>query len=121
MPNYGRIEKRALNGSVTIAPGATGTLLTILIPAQVVLRLKDFSNYLSNLMAWGSVTWSMNINGRPLPPYDTLLDQMGSLGLRSPIEEIELTAGIFTITAVNGFAVALAAGASLGFEFVYQE
>ncbi len=120
--NYGRSEYRAENASVAIAgAGVEGTIMTIVIPPHVVMKLKEFGNYIDTVAAWGDIVWTFRLNGFPLAPYDRVLDQIGYAAQRAAIQELELSGGIFTITAQNNGIPAVIVGASLGWQFIYVE
>ena len=122
MANYGRVDKRAENASVSVAAGTTAEIISIPIPPHCRLRLKDFGNYIDIVAAWSLVSWSFLHNGRPIPqPFDLIRDQIGYAAQRQPVQELELSSGVLAINGTNGAAVAVAMGISLGYELIYQE
>ena len=121
MRQHIRAKYFAKPASANIGIGATVSLITINIPANVVLRLKEFANNLGTLGAWGLVTWRFVHNGRPLPPYDAILDPMGFGSQREPVEELELTAGTFEIIATNASAAICAVSINIAYEELYKE
>ena len=121
MDNYKRSELYAENDSLSVLAGATVDIITVPIPPHCMLRLKKFGNYLGAVGAWSFVTWRFKHNGRTLPPYDAILDQIGYAAQREKIRELELSSGVFAIEATNASAGAVSIGVSLEYELVYQE
>lgn len=101
--------------SETIAAGTGKTLITEVIPVGLVLMLTHFANYVSDVMAWGQVVWTVKINGNPWQGFDAVKDQLGDPANPRELGNPPIARGgdVVTITATNNSGVAYAAGVSV--------
>lgn len=61
--------------SLTIAGGWTN-FFTYRVPSASQITATHFSNYMLTA-DWGNVEWRITKNGIPVPPYESVLDQIG--------------------------------------------
>ncbi len=69
---------KELNLSLAYAAGVTAWAdhWVYQVPSRSQMLLTHFSNYMA-VADWGEVTWRILRNGVPVPPYETILDQVG--------------------------------------------
>lgn len=90
-------------GSQSIAPGASATLITYHVSRNQRFDLTHFANYANSSIAFGYVTWRIKINGASRYPFDAILDQMGSQNEPMPVgDEVFVQGGdVVTVEAEN--------------------
>ena len=108
-----------------VVPTAAPSLLdlfTITIPAKAIFRGITFGNICGTLLAWGTVYWVFLLDGLPLYPYQTIMDQVGFATSRQNIQGIDITGGhTLVIRAYNPTAGDCRMGISLEYVLEYPE
>lgn len=100
------IQPDKRQNSFVVLQNATQVIVTYPVPARCRLTTKKFCNYLDNLLAWGSIVWSVRRNGIPLPDlYGAIADQCGDSDRLEPMTEHEFYGGdLLELIATNNYA-----------------
>ena len=122
----GRTEYIRENHSVQVLAGAVDTVIgNFTVPAKCRCRLKSFGNYCDTVAAWGTIYWTIYVNGVPWEiggGTPRIMDQIGYAAQRQGITEREISGGsLVQITGSNPTAGNVNMGISIEFEAIYQE
>lgn len=115
------IQPKELNTSLPFLGGggdpAQTDIFTFLVPAKAQMLLTHFSNYM-RVADWGEVTWRFLRNGVPVPPYETILDQVGISTLPRLVQPVLFQGGDYCQIqiAMSGVSVANDVGIALRYE-----
>ena len=99
------------------ADPAQTDIFTYQVPARAEMLITHFSNYMENA-DWGEVTWRILRNGVPVPPYETIIDEIGISTLPRLTESILYKGGDYCQIqiAMSGDSVANDVGIALRYE-----
>lgn len=79
--NFRRIRGYDNTSSAVVPAGSPGTvLLTERLAGGAALLVTHFGNYIGGLSdaAWGSISWTVRINGIAVPGFEDIKDQLGT-------------------------------------------
>jgi hypothetical protein len=108
-------------GNITAVVGNVASLVYMLVPPRVVMKLKAFGNYLGVVANWSHVRWDFFKNGVPIYPYFAIRSQIGYGADRQPIENITIEGGcLFEIRGTQESGVADVMGVSLEWDMEYK-
>ena len=92
-------------------------IFTYQVPSRAKMLITHFSNYMQTA-DWGEVTWRILRNGVPVPPYETILDQIGISTLPRLTEPVLFKGGDYCQIqiALSAASVANDVGIALRYE-----
>ena len=95
---------------VALANGTATTVLTYTVPDRCVAAFQTFGHLLTTLSEWGSVTWSILVNQRPVRTYQNFKQQRGTVAAPTRFPKpITLKGKDVLILQATGTAVAASA------------
>lgn len=103
----GKVELLDEYGSVTVAAGATETIISKRVSPQVGLCwLTVFGHGIDTLTAFADSIFRINVNGVPVNNYNDIRDQLAQFSDPQPIAPIVLKGEQeFSVTVVNNDSV----------------
>lgn len=117
LPTSQDFNEEAYDVAIAAAVGATADILAFQTPPTFVGYIQIVSIYVLSPAATQNVTWTVRINGAPVPGYDNLLFPPGvaNFGVRDYSDaQIRIpNGGLVTVTASNGSANAWTIGAKV--------
>ncbi|MBA7491186.1 hypothetical protein ES702_01731 [subsurface metagenome] len=101
----------------TVAAPTLDTYFSEEIPSRSAFELTHFANFIDVPEAWGSITWSVRVNGMPVgPPFDAIKDQYGLAAEPRPIVPIKVRGGDkIEIVISNTFPATVGVGLAIRF------
>jgi hypothetical protein len=108
--------------SLAVPAGTTVTLISERITTAELLLLTHFANYVSDIMAWGSIVWNTTINGVPVASLYNVKDQLGDpanpreLGYQPQLRGNDL----LEVKVTNNAAVEYSVGVSVKGKFGWE-
>ena len=99
-------------GDANLAPGAIGTLVTIVVPDAVTFRIAGIGFGADDEVALGFLSWTIRAFGDVVPGYDNKPAAVGSI---RQLAEIFVVQGSSVTVTVQG---AIAAGAALTYRYI---
>lgn len=116
------ITKYSENLSAEILSSATTLLFSFQVPSGAKLTVTNFANYINTFDAWGSITWILKQNGRLIPPYGAIKDQ---IAFGAPLRElagVEVSGGdLFEIYIKNEYVDTVKCGVALSYETLQKD
>ena len=114
------IEEKSISRDVAAGTVAVPTLDTFFseeIPSRSSFGLTHFANFIDVPEAWGSITWSVRVNGMGVaPPFDAIKDQYGLAAEPRPIVPIKVRGGDkIEIVISNTFPATVGVGLAIRF------
>ncbi|MBA7491208.1 hypothetical protein ES702_01753 [subsurface metagenome] len=102
----------------TVAVPTTDIFYSKDIPSRSAFYLTHFANFIDVPEAWGSITWSVRVNGMGVrPPFDAIKDQYGLAAEPRPIVPIEARGGDkIEIVISNTFPATVGVGLAIRFK-----
>lgn len=77
-PITAEMEDLASETAVALVNGAAVTVITYTVPDRCVAAFQTFGHLLTDASQWGTVSWSILVNNRPVRTYQAFLQQRGS-------------------------------------------
>lgn len=106
--------------SMVVPAGGRLDLFALTVPPKCSARLLGFGNTCGTLLAWGTVYWTILVDGTPVYPYLRILDQLGFETGRQSFKNIDIPGGhVLTIRAYNPTAADCKLGMSLEYVLFY--
>ena len=113
------IQSKELNLSVAHAGGVQAfvDMWTYQVPQGARLIVTHFANYMG-VADWGQITWRILRNSVPVPPYETVLDQIGISTLPRVTEPIVCEGG--DLLQIQFSAILASVANDIGFAIRYE-
>jgi hypothetical protein len=104
-------------GSLSVPNGTTVSLVNYWVPAKCHVTIRKGANYTDTITAWGSITWILQRNGIPVPPYQAMLDPLGNSQLLDEMEPVQFFGGdLLEVLAYNNSGGAVGMGFALQYD-----
>ncbi len=109
-PITAEMEDLVSETPVALPNGVAVTVLTYTVPDRCVASFQTFGHLLTVLAEWGTVTWSILVNSRPVRTYQNFIQQRGTVVAPTPFPKpITLKGKDVIVVQATGGAAAVSA------------